>query len=53
MSALHSFKKKDRILKRADFLKIGSKGKKIRTRHFLVFFVGNNLDIHRLGITAS
>ncbi len=53
MSGSNSFKKRDRILRRADFLRIGSKEKKVRTKHFLILFERNDLNVHRLGITAS
>ena len=53
MPVSNSFRKKDKILKRADYLRIGSRNKKIRTKHFLILFERSDFNLHRLGITAS
>ncbi len=51
--AFFSFDKKSRILKREDFLKIGRKGRRFRTRHFTVLYCKNELGNTRCGITVS
>jgi len=48
-----SLKKRERILKRSLFLNIGKKGSKVRTRHFIVLYMPNSLNITRIGITVS
>ena len=53
MTSAFSLKKSHKLLKRQDFLIIGNKGDKIRTRHFIVLYSKNNIGTRRLGITAS
>ena len=51
--AFFSFDKKSRILKREDFLRIGQKGRRLRTRHFTVLYIENDIGNTRCGITVS
>ena len=48
-----SFLKKERLLKREDFVNLNRLGKRQRTTHFTVIYRRNDLGINRLGITAS
>ena len=48
-----SFGPKQRIKKRADFLRIQNAGKKTRTAHFLLIAEPNNGPRSRLGITVT
>ena len=50
---LFSFKKDERILKRADFVDLNLHGRRNRTKHFLVILQRNGREINRLGITVS
>ncbi|MFC1889174.1 ribonuclease P protein component [Thermodesulfobacteriota bacterium] len=43
----------DRIRRSSDFTRITREGKRIPSRHFIIFFLNNDLDRNRLGITAS
>lgn len=43
----------DRIRRSSDFTRITREGKRIPSRHFIIFFLTNDLDRNRLGITAS
>ncbi len=51
--AFFNFDKKSRILKREDFLKIGQKGRRLRTKYFIVLYLKNDLGNIRCGVTAS
>ena len=51
--ALFSFKKEERIRKRADFIDLNLHGKRYYTKHFLVILKQNRRDITRLGIAVS
>ncbi len=44
---------KERLHKRKDFLRIYSQGKRIYTATLVAYFLHNNLEQHRLGVTAS
>jgi len=47
-------KKKERITKRSEFLKLSKQGIRYNTQNFLIIiFSGNNEPIRRLGITVS
>ena len=48
-----SLTKKERILKRADFIDINLHGKRFRTENFTIIARPNGGDITRLGITVS
>jgi len=48
-----SFPKRERILKRKDFVNLNRLGKRHQTRHFTIILKQNRLGITRLGITAS
>ncbi len=48
-----SFKKKDRILKRRDFLILSASGEKVYNRHFIALFYPSETEITRLGITIT
>ncbi|MFM9904483.1 MAG: ribonuclease P protein component [Pyrinomonadaceae bacterium] len=53
--ALLSFRlpKENRLLKRADFLRVYEKGKRFEGRFMTVFILPASLDRHRVGITAT
>ena len=44
---------KERLHKRKDFLRIYSQGKRIYTATLVAYFLPNQLDQHRLGVTVS
>lgn len=48
-----SYTKSDRILKRARYLEIYSRGKRFRNRLFYIYFLENGLENSRLGLTVS
>ncbi|MFW6146954.1 MAG: ribonuclease P protein component [Thermodesulfobacteriota bacterium] len=48
-----SLTKKERILKRSDFININRHGRRIRTQNFTLIEQPNGGDITRLGITVS
>ncbi len=50
---LHTFSKKERILKRADFVNLNRSGERHHSRHFIVILKKNGLNLARLGITVS
>lgn len=48
-----SLRRESRILKRADFLRVYEKGRRIEGRFMTVFILPAKLDRHRVGITAT
>lgn len=48
-----SFKKEEKILKRAEFINLNVNGARHHTKNFVVILKQNTSDITRLGITAS
>ena len=48
-----SYQKKDRLLKRHEFLKVSGSGQKLFNRHFIVILSPSQKDHSRLGITVS
>jgi len=48
-----SFKKEDRILKRAEFLELTRSGRKLQNDCFIAFFKSGRFDSPRLGITVT
>lgn len=50
---LSTFSKKERILKRPDFVNLNRSGERHHTRHFIFILKKNGLGIARLGITVS
>lgn len=52
-SKRHSFTKKERLLKRAEFLAVTEGGKKSHTTSFIIFIRPNTLSFSRIGITVS
>jgi len=48
-----SFPKKDRLLRRFEFLAATRRGRRHSTRYFLVYFLENRVGRPRLGIVAS
>jgi ribonuclease P protein component len=48
-----SFNKKDRILKRREFLQIKRCGKKIQDRYFIALYSDGTFEKRRIGITIS
>jgi len=48
-----SLTKKERILKRSNFININRHGRRIHTQHFTIIAQPNSRDITRLGITVS
>jgi ribonuclease P protein component len=53
VEANFSFRKEERLRKRSEFLTVYEKGRKVRTNHFFVYFLQNNLPHSRLGLTVS
>ncbi len=49
----HSFPKTERLLKRANFLKLSGHGKKIHTKCFLATVLNGTREKTRIGITVS
>jgi len=47
------FKKKDKILKRREFLQLKKCGKKIQDSNFLVIYSNGRFEKNRIGITVS
>ena len=47
------FKKKDKILKRREFLQLKRYGKKIQGRNFIVIYSDGMFERNRIGITVS
>jgi len=45
--------KGDRLLKRADFLRVYEQGVRFEGRFMTVFIIPSKLDIHRVGVTAT
>ncbi|MDD2319272.1 MAG: ribonuclease P protein component [Geobacteraceae bacterium] len=43
----------EKLLKRADYLRLSASGKKYHTHHFLIIWSANDYGRARLGITAS
>lgn len=48
-----SFTKKERLLKRTEFLAVTESGKKSHTASFIIFIRSNTLGFSRIGITVS
>jgi len=48
-----SFSKKERLLKRKDFVNLNQSGKRLYSKNFLIIIGKNNLDYSRLGITVT
>ena len=49
----YSFPKAERLLKRADFLRLSVSGKKIQTRFFIAAVLDGTKENNRIGITVS
>ncbi len=49
----HSFPKTERLLKRADFLRLSRSGKKIQTKFFIAAISDGKTENNRIGITVS
>ena len=47
------FKKKDKILKRREFLQLKRCGKKIQDRNFIIIYSDGRYEKNRIGITVS
>jgi ribonuclease P protein component len=43
----------EKILKRAEYLRLSASGKKLHSRHFVIIWSENGTEKARLGITAS
>ena len=50
---LYTFRKEEKIRRRADFLRISKEGTKYWTDHFRVALCPNELSLRRLGITVG
>ena len=50
---LKRFTKRDRLLKRRDFLKLSSIGTKIQNKHFVLIYSDNEKRDNRVGITIT
>jgi ribonuclease P protein component, eubacterial len=48
-----SFSKKDRLLRRADFVRVQSRGRKVYTKSLLMMVLENRIGRTRLGIAVS
>jgi ribonuclease P protein component len=48
-----SFSKKDRLLKRADFVRVQSRGRKLYTKSLLIMQMENRIGWTRLGVAVS
>ena len=48
-----SLSRDEKILKRAEYLRLSASGKKLHTRHFVILWSENGTERARLGITAS
>lgn len=48
-----SFSKKDRLLRRADFVRVQSRGRKVYTKSLLMLVLENRIGRTRLGIAVS
>ena len=48
-----ALKKADRILKRSDYLRLSSIGKKTQNRHFIVIYSPGPFQRKRLGVTVT
>jgi ribonuclease P protein component len=48
-----SFKKKDKILKRREFLQLNKCGNKIQDKNFIVIYSNGSLENNKIGITVS
>ena len=53
MARKHTFSKAQRILKRAEYQVVLQKGVRFLTKHFILFYLPNNKDTHRLGLIVS
>jgi ribonuclease P protein component len=49
----YGFTKEDRILKRPEFIELGSNGEKIHDRHFIIVYRPKREGRTRLGITVT
>ena len=47
------FTKADRILKRSEFIRLSTSGKKTQNRHFIAIFSPNRFQRTRLGVTVA
>jgi ribonuclease P protein component len=50
---LKRFTKRDRLLKRSDFLTLSSNGTKVYNKHFVLIYSNNEKRESRLGITVT
>jgi ribonuclease P protein component len=50
---LKRFTKRDRLLKRSDFLKLSLSGTKIQNKHFVLIYSDNEKKENRMGITVT
>jgi ribonuclease P protein component len=48
-----TFEKGDRLLHRPEFIRLSNYGKRYRNQHFIVYFIKNNHNRCRLGITVT
>lgn len=48
-----TFEKGDRLLHRPDFIRLSTYGKRYYNQHFIVYFIKNNHNRCRLGITVT
>jgi ribonuclease P protein component len=50
---LFGFPKEERLLKRADYLKVSEQGRKILSPHFVILVRSSSWEAPRIGVTAS
>lgn len=53
MRGSHSFRPHERLRTSGDYLRVKKAGKRVKTRHFVVNFVANDLSHHRLGMVVQ
>jgi len=49
----YTFKKRDRLKKRSEYLSVSKAGKKVTNRHFIALFVNGRFSWPRIGITVT
>jgi ribonuclease P protein component len=50
---LNRFTKRDRLLKRSDFLKLSLSGTKVQNKHFVLIYSDNENRENRMGVTVT
>jgi len=50
---LYGLPKRNKVLKRADYLRTGSSGRRVRTPSFTILYLNNGLINSRVGVTVT